>query len=73
MVFVVGLVLLALGAITLTVAIWRSAVLPRWAGVLLALSLALWFLPFPRVIRVIDGLLIGLGGVWLARSLWQQI
>ena len=72
-VFVLGLVLLALGAVTWAAAIWRSAVLPRGAGVLLATGLALWFPPFPRVIRVIDGLLIGLGGVWLARSLWQQI
>lgn len=71
-VFVLGLVLLALGAITLAVAIWRSAVLPRGAGVLLAIGLALWFPPFPQVIRIIDGLVIGLGGVWLAGSLRQK-
>src|SRR5574341_1356919 len=68
-VFLVGLLLLAIGAITFAVAIWHSAVLPRWAGVLFAMGLALWFPPFPRVIRVIDGFVIGLGGVWLAGSL----
>jgi hypothetical protein len=68
-VFLLGLLLLAIGAITFAVAIWRSAVLPRWAGVLFAIGLALWFPPFPRVIRVIDGFLIGLGGVWLAGSI----
>jgi len=71
-VFLLGLLLLAVGALTFAVAIWRSAVLPRWAGVLFAIGLALWFPPFPRVIRVIDGFMIGLGGVWLAVSLRQK-
>jgi len=65
-VFLLGLLLLAVGALTFAVAIWRSAALPRWAGVLFAIGLALWFPPFPRVIRVMDGFVIGLGGVWLA-------
>jgi hypothetical protein len=68
-VFLVGLLLLAVGAITFAVAIWQSAVLPRWAGVLFAVGLALWFPPFPRLIRILDGFVIGLGGVWLAGSL----
>ncbi len=72
-VFLLGLLLLAIGAITFAVAIWRGAVLPRWAGVLFAIGLALWFPPFPRVIRVIDGFLIGLGGVWLAGSIRQKM
>ncbi len=71
-VFLLGLLLLAVGAITFAVAIWRSEVLPRWAGVIFAIGLALWFPPFPRMIRVIDGLLIGIGGIWLAWRLWQR-
>jgi hypothetical protein len=67
--FLIGLLLLAVGAIMFAVAIWHSAVLPRWAGVLFAMGLALWFPPFPRVIRIIDGFVIGLGGIWLAGSL----
>jgi hypothetical protein len=39
---------------------------------LFGIGLVLWFPPFPRMIRIIDGLLIGLGGVWLAWSLWQE-
>jgi ribosomal protein S18 acetylase RimI-like enzyme len=39
------------------------------AGVLFAAGLALWFPPLPRVVRILDGLVIGLGGVWLAASL----
>lgn len=68
-VFLLGLLLLAVGAIMFAVAIWQSAVLPRWAGVLFAVGLALWFPPFPRVIRILDGFVIGLGGIWLAGSL----
>jgi len=71
-VFLVGLLLLAIGAITFGVAIWQSAVLPRWAGVLFALGLALWFPPFPRTVRIIDGLVIGFGGVWLAVRLTHK-
>jgi len=41
-------------------------------GVIFAIGLALRFPPFPRMIRVIDGLLIGIGGIWLAWSLWRR-
>jgi hypothetical protein len=71
-VFLVGLVLLAIGALTFAVAIWHSDALPRWAGVMFAIGLTLWFPPFPRMMRIMDGLCIGLGGVWLAWSLWQR-
>lgn len=71
-VFLVGLVLLAIGAITFASAIWHSGTLPRWAGVIFAIGLALWFPPFPRMIRTLDGLLIGIGGIWLAWSLWRS-
>ena len=35
-----GLVMLALGAILFAVAIWRSHLLPKWAGVCFAIGLA---------------------------------
>jgi hypothetical protein len=71
-VLLAGLVLLAIGALHFAVAIWQSGVLPRWAGVAFALGLALWLPLFPPVIRIVDGLVIGLGGVWLAASLWPK-
>jgi hypothetical protein len=71
-VFLMALLLLAIGAIMFAIAIWRSGVLPRWAGILLAAGLALWFPPFPEVVRIVDGFVIGVGGVWLAASLWQR-
>ena len=69
-VFLLGLLFLAIGAVYLAVAIWHSR-LPRWAGVLFAIGLALWFPPFPRLVRIIDGFFIGLGGLWLAFSVWR--
>ena len=71
-VFLLGLLCLAIGAIGFGRVIWRSDVLPRWAGALFVAGLALWFPPFPRAIRVVDGLLIGIGGAWLAWSLWRD-
>jgi len=70
-VFLLGLLFLAIGVVYLAVAIWQDSRLPRWAGVLFAIGLALWFPPFPRAVRIIDGFLIGLGGLWLAFSMWR--
>jgi hypothetical protein len=69
-IMLVGLALLAAGAIGFARGVWRSGTLPRWAGVALGLGLALWCPIFPRAVRVADGLLIGLGGLWLASRLW---
>jgi len=71
-VFLMALLLLAIGAVMFAAAIWRSGRLPRSAGVLFAIGLALWFPPFPEVVRIIDGFVIGVGGVWLASSLWRR-
>lgn len=71
-VFLLALLLLAIGVIYLAVAIWHSGVLPRWAGVIFAIGLAPWFPLVPRMIRMVDGPLIGIGGVWPAWSLWQK-
>lgn len=70
-VFLLGLLFLAIGAVYLAVVIWQDGRLPRWAGVLFAIGLALWFPPFPRALRIIDGFFIGLGGLWLATDLWR--
>lgn len=71
-VFLLGLLLLAIGSISLARAIWQTRLLPRWAGVIFAVGLTLWFPPFPRIVRVIDGLLIGVGGLWLAYGLRRE-
>jgi hypothetical protein len=73
LVLILGLLLLASGAIVFAIAIWQSGILPQWAGVIFAIGFTLWFPLFPQMIRIIDGLLIGIGGVWLAWSIWQKL
>jgi hypothetical protein len=73
----VGVLLLIVGAIVVAVAIWRSGAVHKWAGVLYALSLVLFIAAVSsptgvqRLLRLIDGKLGGLGGPWLAWSLWR--
>jgi hypothetical protein len=70
--FLGGLLALAVGGVLFAIAIWRSAPLPRWAGVALGIGLVL-FMPFlPRPIRVVDGILIGIGAIGLAWCLWTS-
>ncbi len=66
-----GLGLVAVGAIMFAFAVWKCGILPKWSGVVFAIGLALFFPLFPQIIRVVDGLLIGVGGVWIARGMTQ--
>jgi hypothetical protein len=72
LVMLVGLAALALGAIELARGVWRGTELPRWGAIALAVGLASWLPLLPRPIRVVDGLLIGLGGVSMAWGLWRS-
>jgi hypothetical protein len=71
--FGAGLVLLGLGAILAAVAVWRSGKLPRWNGVPFGLAFALYIPQFfgSPAIRVIHGLLMAAGCVWLAFGIWR--
>jgi len=73
LVLLVGLAMLAVGAFGLAGAIRRTGVLPGWAAVVFALGLVLWCPIFPRAVRVLDGLLIGIGGAALALGLWRGL
>ena len=66
-----GLLLLAIGAIVLAWSIWRCESLHRWAGVPLAVGLALYIPQFTgsQPIRVAHGLLMLAGCWWLGWSL----
>ena len=70
--FLVGLLLLAIGSIVLAVAISQSDVLPTWAGIVFAIGLVLFLPLFPQIIRIVDGLLVGIGGMGLAWSMWRK-
>ena len=72
LVMIAGLIMLAVGAIELARAIWRSDTLPRSGGIMFATGLALWLPLLPRSVRIADGLLIGVGGVWLAWGIWRS-
>ncbi len=71
-VLLLGQLLLAVGAFSFAVAIRRAGRLPAWAGFVFAIGLALWLPMLPRPIRVVDGLLIGLGGIPLAWRMWRD-
>jgi hypothetical protein len=58
LVMIVGLIMLAVGAIDLARAVWRSGIL--------------WLPLLPRPVRILDGLMFGLGGVWLAWGIWRR-
>ncbi len=70
-VFVVGLLLLAAGAVLVAIAVWRSGTLSRWSGIPFALGFVLYLPQFfgTQPIRVAHGLLVALGCIWVALSL----
>ncbi len=69
LVMLLGLLVLAIGAISFARAAGRSGALPRWAAVTYAVGLAFWCPLLPPPVRIVDGLLIGVGGLGLAWAL----
>jgi hypothetical protein len=72
LVMLAGLLLLALGAADLARAAWSSGLQPRWPGAVLAIGLGAWLPLLPPPVRILDGLVIGLGGLGLAWAVWRQ-
>lgn len=72
--FGVGLLLIAVSAILVAVAVWKSGVLPRWSGVPFGLAFALYLPQFfgNQPIRVAHGVLVALGCLWIAVGMWRQ-
>src|SRR5262245_5843647 len=72
--FAVGLLLLALGAILTAAAIWKSSALPQWSGIPFALGFALYIPQFfaTQPLRVAHGVLVAIGCLWIALSMWRQ-
>ncbi|MFX1466471.1 MAG: hypothetical protein ACFFA5_08365 [Promethearchaeota archaeon] len=71
-----GLILVGVAAIILASAIWISGNLFKWSGVPLAIGLAVYIPqlqgnPLIQPIRIADGLLIALGCILIAWSLWK--
>ncbi len=72
--FLVGLLLIALSAIMVATAVWKSGAFAKWSGVPFALGFALYIPQFfgTQAIRVAHGLLVTAGCLWIAAGLWQQ-
>jgi len=60
------------GFILFGVAVWRSGVLPRWAGVLVAAHAPLISGPFSNVGSVVGALLAVVGSGWIALSVLRS-
>ena len=73
LVMLLGLLLLALGAVIFARAVGKTGALPRWAAVTYAVGLAFWCPLFPPPVRIVDGLLIGVGGLGLAWALRRSL
>jgi hypothetical protein len=73
LVMLLGLLLLAIGAVLFARAVGRSGALPRWAAVTYAVGLAFWCPLLPPPVRVVDGLLIAAGGLRLAWALRRSL
>jgi len=72
--FAVGLILLGVGGVLAAMSIWRTAILPRFSGVPLAIGLVLLIPQFylPGWARIAHGVLVAIGLVWLAVALWTS-
>jgi hypothetical protein len=66
--FVLGLILLGVGAVLAAIAIARSGALPPASGILVALGFALFIPQFfgPPAFRIAHGVLLAAGLIWLA-------
>jgi hypothetical protein len=72
-IFGAGLLLLGVSGVLAAVAIWRSGVLRPASGILFAAGFALFIPQFylPAAARIAHGVLVLVGCLWLAGTLWR--
>ncbi|MDR7555950.1 MAG: hypothetical protein QN157_10115 [Armatimonadota bacterium] len=73
-IFLVGLLLLAMAAVMAAIAVWNSGRYPKGSGIPMAVGVGLyvpqffWTQPF----RVAHGVLVAVGCLWIAVGVWSQ-
>jgi hypothetical protein len=72
--FATGLIMLGVGGALAAISIWRTAILPRFSGLPLAIGLVLLIPQFylPGWARIAHGVLVAIGLIWLAVALWTS-
>jgi len=73
-IFLVGLLLLAIATVLAAIAIWKSGRYSKWSGIPLAVGVGLYIPQFfwPQPFRVAHGVLVATGCLWIAIGLWSQ-
>jgi hypothetical protein len=73
-IFVVGLLLLAVAGVLAAVAIWKSGIHLKWSGFPFAIGILLYIPQFfwTQPLRVAQGLLVAIGCIWIAAVLWRR-
>jgi len=66
--FLIGLLVLAVTSIILSVALWRSRIYSKWSGIPFVVGISLFIPQFfwDQPLRVAHGLLVALGCIWIA-------
>lgn len=72
-IFGVGLILIGLGGILAAIAVWRSGVMAKAAGLAYAVGMALFLPQFftPAAVRIGHGVVLGAGAIVLALAIYQ--
>jgi len=72
--FATGLIMLGASGVLIAISIWRTAIVPRFGGVPLAMGLLLLIPQFylPAWARIAHGVLVAIGLVLLAVALWTS-
>ena len=72
--FLTGLLLLAISTVMAATAIWQSDTLAKWSGIPLAVAFVLYIPQFfaTQPLRVAHGLLVALGCIWVAAGIWAR-
>jgi hypothetical protein len=71
-IYYAAFLLYSAGFILFGFAIWGSATLPRWAGVILAIHAPLFSGPLPDLVAVLGALLLLCGGGWVAFAVLRK-